>query len=84
MGTHTPGPWEFNGEAVLDKRGRNVCTKDNGYLIASAPELLEACKQAASLLESQNDNGMGKRTDVESAEVYLKLESAIAKAEGRA
>ncbi len=34
--------WTFNGESVLDAKGRNVCTKANGPLIAAAPDLLAA------------------------------------------
>lgn len=36
--------WTFDGNSVLDSKGRNVCTKPNGAKIAALPELIEASK----------------------------------------
>lgn len=44
--------WFFNGESVLDEHGRNVCTKQNGHLIAAAPDLLAF---ARSIAEDHDD-----------------------------
>lgn len=93
MNKHTPGPWiwanGFKGlygagkdNEVLDHAeyegmwlGPNA--KANASLIAAAPDLLEACKEAIKELE-----------DCLSApsydwDFYEKLRRAIAKAEGR-
>lgn len=77
---HTPGPWEADGGDVFSKEGRkyialtilDVPKKErmaNARLIAAAPELLEAAKDALELL-----------TGLTIPEVK-KLQKAIAKAE---
>lgn len=64
MSKHTPGPWESRkGEAhdvVEEKGGRLVCfiasSNPNGnadrYLIAAAPELLEALQAAMRFIDA--------------------------------
>jgi hypothetical protein len=73
---HTPGPWKI-GDFGLILGGKNdsiiatlegINRDDNAKLIASAPELLEACKEA---LEKSHDPA-----------VEIILIEAIAKAEG--
>lgn len=51
-------------------------------LKADNEALLEACRRAYLLLDSDNNHGMGKRTDALSYEVYQDLEQAIKQAEG--
>lgn len=64
MSTHTPGPWLLDGTYVYqdDATGRTICdcahskTRDraeqvsNAKLIAAAPELLEALRDAHNLI----------------------------------
>jgi hypothetical protein len=78
---HTPGPWRWLPDEgnfiVRDNYQRSIvaeipcqgCNPADGPLIASAPELLEACKYVADKL---SDPGL-----------VNVLEAAIAKAEGR-
>lgn len=93
MKQHTPGPWTAKATASLgpqyvvypEAAGPNIAivydhgnTKENAFLIAAAPELLEACKEAACALKVA-----GVR-DPDQAGLYstLLLEMAILKAEG--
>ena len=83
---YTPGPWEIedcsNGGKVVKRGGPGkvlqshiqVIPDDDAYLIAAAPELLEACKQALLRL---NDLGNG------SVRTKQILQAAINKAEGK-
>jgi hypothetical protein len=80
----TPGPWTWDGEypiRIIGSDRKIVCgdmmpsqTADIN-LIAAAPLLLEACKTILHALNTGEDE------DFEFAE--NKLETAIAKAEGR-
>jgi hypothetical protein len=87
----TPGPWEISGSwgiskiissktsqvAMVDGRSPEE-TEANAHLLASAPELLEACKIILpTLLDSSNQTspGIDKRIAL--------LQKAIIKAEGR-
>lgn len=84
--SHTPGPWHLDpfrkyanvhGEVMSHLARVPIDTAEaeaNARLIAAAPDLLEACREALSILDYE-------RADVETrAQVY----AAIAKAEGRA
>jgi hypothetical protein len=84
--THTPGPWEINGELVVcDQAGNEICLpaigaqltecKENARLIAAAPDLLAALK------EYLNYCGDFKGTPM--AQLNGEARTAIAKAEGR-
>lgn len=55
----------------------------NAYLIAAAPELLEAANSALSLLCTVYQNGVAKIKIEQAGDVIGSLKSAIAKAEGR-
>lgn len=88
---HTPGPWKiWNGEIIEDApRAKTVCAepdkKADARLIAAAPELLEALKEAHPFLIRLGDfigNGEGK-TGMERCNVVLKVVNAIAKAEAK-
>ncbi len=77
---HSPAPWRIGKKqerAVLDANGSQIAVlpeslKADAALIASSPDLLEACKGAlASSTSEQWD------------EVLIQLKSAIAKAEGK-
>lgn len=86
MSKHTPGPWHANpyvhasvhGFAVyadricMDKLADEIQSEANARLIAAAPELLEALKQAVNLLE----------TEVRPAWEQTHFRKIIAKAEG--
>lgn len=58
MSKHTPGPWKVNPARngldayVLDSKGESVALTEmpDAYLIAAAPELLGALREAASIL----------------------------------
>lgn len=84
MSAHTPGPWkleesETESNHILGKNGIQIADvfygdmedgKSNSILIASAPDLLEACKL---MLPGLKEKGMP----------FAVVESAISKAEGR-
>lgn len=89
---HTPGPWVYHPGDVINapciKAGKSgICLLQqnahpeirdaNAHLIASAPELLEALKDALKSIKYRNDNGAN-----ELGLQYL-IEGVIAKAEGR-
>ena len=68
------------GDEIHGKRAKEA--RANAKLIASAPELLEACKWAKSFLEGLFTYGGLKDEDIEPANKYHKqLEQAIQKAE---
>ena len=91
MSKHTKGKWEVsekNGLQVITRDGETIaytetCTgleKDeaNAQLISAAPELLEACKKALSIIEY-----LGEEHNTTAGEEEEKLlKQAIAKAEG--
>jgi len=62
---------EPNGELLRENEA-----EANAHLIAAAPELLEACKQALRTLEARG-------VDIYSDPRYLLVKQAIAKAEGQ-
>ncbi|HEY9453453.1 MAG TPA: hypothetical protein VIR82_12320 [Bradyrhizobium sp.] len=93
---HTQGPWDFQEEygdtgqrftAVRDGRYETVCIIDgheneaDARLIAAAPDLLEALKEAESLLE-QTLRWRGEGWECSEAELLGGIRAAIAKAEG--
>ena len=72
---HTPGPWEVVNDGTKRRRIRHpidgeiaICREDYANLIAAAPMLLEAAKQAVQLLQF--------------GYVFEDLRAAIAAAEG--
>lgn len=91
---HTPGPWEVRPGAGLGlhswtiwatSEGRYIGRIDdndqgeaNARLIAAAPDLLAACREALDLLEERS------ATDERAAYLAQHMADAIAKAEGRA
>jgi hypothetical protein len=82
--THTPGPWlvTTNQQAIKSLNGSTIAqlvsphvNDANARLIAAAPELLAALKEAAVYIQSFRDT---------EADIALtKAMSAIAKAEAR-
>ena len=85
MSKHTPGPWKLRKHSTndtiwnIETPQKSVATTYNdekgadAHLIASAPELLEACKDAKKYIaETLNPH----------SPLYKNLEQAIAKAEG--
>ena len=87
MAKHTQGPWKYQEESdkhthiVRAKNDYMIChlsqdtsgiSEANARLIASAPELLEACKKCYSLLF----NGIKQ-------DLVKELKQVIAKAEGK-
>ena len=88
---HTPGPWNNSGGYITDATGTEIADvewagsepegKANARLIAAAPELLAACREAVSaityLLSNDDD-------DPNYADTLNTLAAAISKAEGRA
>ena len=89
---HTPGPWEVlevesvvgGGWDIVDEKGNSIFTDNNANarLIASAPELLEACKKAVQFLDDGNDALEFRRPY--QYKVWKKCLQAIAKAESEA
>lgn len=93
---HTPGPWFYDGILVCTacKNRNKICSvaiserpiaevEANARLTAAAPELLEACKSALFALVTLRDKTKSADFDFSQLDVSI-LESAIAKAEGRA
>lgn len=91
--THTPGPWQFDGQVILDEDGSHVaspigcdtvdCDDEaiaNARLIAAAPDLLAACE--AFLGEIDEIDACGQRHGI-GAEIIAAVEAAIAKARGK-
>lgn len=97
---HTPGPWIVEGIDILGGHGeschiatvallgvgeRHPTIQSNARLIAAAPELLAACKNAIQVF----DNEMHRSEDHESRffngedSGIARLKAAISKAEGR-
>lgn len=89
MAQHTPGPWKVWNDRVWTNESledmKQICSisgnrgdRDaNARLIASAPELLEACKQVLSSSVFQEEGfELPDR-------LRIHLEQAIAKAEGK-
>ena len=81
---HTPGPYEVTGCATTDRYVRiwsqsqhvaNVFTEADARLFAAAPDLLQACKEAADELAAweEDDDAPGRH-------VLSLLRAAIAKA----
>lgn len=105
---HTPGPWHVGvkpGPIIYDDAyGSQIARMDNpfgqtdeenlanAHLIASAPDLLEALKEAhgqleADILVKENfpvKNELDRLLRNESRRLLNKWQSIIAKAEGRA
>jgi hypothetical protein len=84
-------PWHRIGGEIYDSQedgGNRVCdVMDHGNLnercdlIAAAPELLEACRQAVMVMDTET---FEHRTSTSKVRAKQQLENAIAKAEGRA
>lgn len=86
---YTPGKWEAatyagdhvvtsNGELIIECSTPHVSDRDaaaNAQLIAAAPDLLDACKEAAAEVELIKSMTSGRVLEI--------LLNAIAKAEGR-
>lgn len=81
---HTPGPWEHDGPPhniiVWSSPENRICfltsdgpTEANARLIAAAPDLLAALKEAADFVQPFN----------RAEDLLDKIEAVIAKAEGR-
>jgi len=72
----TPGPWEFDGDAVVNHKGFIVADKgntnwrNNAHMVAAAPDLYEALEMAAIWLDADGRFGMQG------------INSALAKARG--
>ncbi len=89
---HTPGPWFDNGDGTVSTEKESIATIHgfltrhvaNAHLIAAAPELLEACKEADELTHYL----IGHLTAKDKAFIWpkivacnQKLKAAIVKAE---
>ncbi len=86
----TPSPWYAYKQdsglwAVRSKAtGRAVCkglSEGDARVIASAPEILEACRDTLAQMREQYDPSDGEDDDW--CRLFRKLESSIAKAEGK-
>ncbi len=81
---HSPAPWRIGNKqerAVLDANGSQIAVlpeslKDDAALIASSPDLLEACKMALLFIDLCGPGGDGTKSALRI------LNRAIAKAEG--
>ena len=101
--THTPGPWKrggWGGRYILDTSGDVVIgvvvlqdatpeqTRADGDLMAAAPELLDALKEARSMLETASRYFPKSIRNLDRFSLLNVLANtvnpAIAKAEGKA
>ena len=93
---HTKAKWEIKGQDIIgNEMNEYICTWSgriaNAQLIASAPELLKACKEAARLYDHLSLSPIGAAvkygdnyeppTDEEYLSMRKALEQAIAKAQ---
>ena len=94
----TPGPWKSSGIIITSRNGSKLvsiaCDKPNGAfpselnranatLIATAPELLEACEQALFFIDEGRDMFESYiEAEYMEKKVATRLRSAIAKARG--
>ena len=92
VGGHTAGPWGYAGMTIYDIEQHHVVAtvggtrlnndKANANLIASAPELLEACKRAFIIIDESAPLKQGE-TRLLYMNMARDLNQAISKAEGR-
>ena len=98
---HTPGPWRIgdagntvfgspNGEpapvVVATLAPARGAKRANARMVAAAPDLLEACKEAVSGLgldARENADELEQDFGTEGVRVFNLLRAAIAKAEGQ-
>jgi hypothetical protein len=84
---HTPGPWSLNGvDCILSVHGNRTIAKvfhpsDDARLIASAPDLLEACRFFVDAFPGREVSQLGNG---KARQAYDRCVAALAKAEGRA
>ena len=74
---NNPDSWEYHVTCDVGYK-HTVCRDanvDNAHLIAAAPDMYEACKQALRTFEAHKIRPFDPR--------YLKLSQALAKAEGK-
>lgn len=96
--THTPGPWtahDDDGTGTLpcvlsdkvNKGGNFYVAQCNNYedaaLIASAPDLLKACRKSLDLLCTPYEKGIAQIKIEDAGHVISSLKNAMAKAEGK-
>ena len=94
--THTPGPWHVERTAVydvvMDSEGRNITfisikepeeAKANNRLIAAAPELLEACKDALKEFEAVLQGTCDDIGERPLTRIERQLRAVITAAEGK-
>lgn len=110
MSAHTPGPWSTRGSArergtvyveagspqwlLASVSGQGVANEANARLIAAAPDLLEACRDAMAMLTHPEVitafqvaaiHGFSGSDEARAENIARRgrIEAAIAKAEGR-
>lgn len=89
MTKHTPVPWKVSGKFIISEPNLAIAELSvvpeivaNARLIASAPELLEACKDLIGQVE-QAQKGFIRYIGSPTMDFAIKqTEQAIAKAEG--
>lgn len=93
MAKHTPGPWAVEiallvAHRLPDGTAQRVCectmgkeAEANARLIAAAPDLLDACREAAGVFHSLVSEEVWYASS-QPAELLRKLEAAVKKAEG--
>lgn len=95
MAEHTPGPWAVEGARVVafDASMRLLVAQvnvvrtgeertANAHLIASAPDLLAACREMLSVVDEAYA-ATGYIKTAETSTQRQRIEAAIARAEGR-
>ena len=89
---HTPGPWvvhtfTISGKEkleVLDATGTNACVQANAHLIAAAPAMYEALREAQELIRSLVAEEMIHSTELQRVgNCQANMWEALAQAEAR-
>jgi protein required for attachment to host cells len=84
---HTPGPWTVEDESILDSRGWSVASVNtnifecgaNSRLIAAAPDMLGALREAQKMLAHMTSKEYQLGGD---APVRRKIEAILARVDG--
>ena len=89
---HTPGPWvvhtfTISGKEkleVLDATGTNACVQANAHLIAAAPAMYEALREARELIRSLVAEEMIHSSELQRVgNCQANMWEALAQAEGQ-
>lgn len=83
MSKHTPGPWLVDDDrSIVTTDGSYISIQHNADLIAAAPEMYEALREALEAISWQWYKGNAFQ-DNDGQPILGRIQTALAKAEGR-